>query len=60
MADELASILARRTKINDGEQVPPATQRTIFNPYTEFPVRSVIWLWLLSTEERKLLASEVA
>ena len=34
--DELASKLARREAINEGEEVPPAQERNIFNPYTEF------------------------
>ena len=34
--DELASKLARREAINEGEEVAPAQERNIFNPYTEF------------------------
>ncbi len=42
-ADELAAKLARRNKILDGEEVAPAKAVTVFNPYTEFPVRSMHW-----------------
>ena len=34
--EELAKKLARRDLINEGEAVPPAQDRNIFNPYTEF------------------------
>ncbi|KAJ8021197.1 EF-hand domain-containing protein D2 [Holothuria leucospilota] len=35
MDNDLAAKLARREKINEGEQVPPVVT-TVFNPYTEF------------------------
>ncbi len=50
MADELAEKLARRSKINEGEDVPPPKTITVFNPYTEFPVSigttACIWMVL--------------
>ena len=54
--DQLASILARRAKINEGEEAAVNKSATVFNPFTAFPVwgmggpRAGVWLTCASAD----------